>query len=84
MMKKMPEELKKKLRKLYKLNRESAKLDNEINEIFKDYGVDSDNLCAMGDGELQTEAFAFIVHAEGDVEENIDDIEKVFLYVNSK
>jgi len=83
-MKKMPENLKKKLIKLYKLNKEAQELDNQINEIFKDYGVDTDNLCAVGEGELQTEALAFITNAEGNVEENIEEIEKVFLYYVNK
>jgi len=84
-MKKMPEDLKKKLRKLHKLNCEARELDNQIKVIFETYGVNSDNLCAEGHGEVQTEALAFISYAEGDVEENIAEIEEVFLhYVNSK
>lgn len=37
----------------------------------------------MGDSwssDIQTEALAFITNAEGDVEENIQEIEEVFLY----
>jgi len=83
-MKDMPQLIKRKLRKLQKLNREAQQLDNEINELFKDYGVDTDNLCAVGEGELQTEAFAFISNSEGDVEDNISEIEKVFLYYVNK
>jgi hypothetical protein len=82
-MKKMPESLKKKLRRLQKLHEEAKQLDYEVNNIFKSYGVDVDVLCASNDAMVRTEALAFITNAEGYVEDNIDDIEKVFLhYVN--
>jgi hypothetical protein len=86
-MKKMPELIKKKLRRLQKLNKEAQDLDLEIEKLFDSYGIDTDTLCACYADEkiVQTEGLAFIVNAEGDVEENINEIEKVFLYyVNSK
>jgi len=80
----MPEYLRVKLRRLQKLHEDAKQLDFEIKGIIEGYGVDTDNLCAVGNGDKQTEALAFITNAEGDVEENIADIEAVFLhYVNT-
>lgn len=82
-MKRMPEKIKVKLRQLQKLHKRAAELDREITKLFEQYGVNTDNLCAMGDSwssDIQTEALAFITNAEGDVEENIQEIEEVFLY----
>lgn len=90
-MKKMPAKIKKKLRQLQKCYMDARVLDKEISEIMESYGINIDNLCAMGDltrfdiGHVQTEALTYITNGEGNVEDNIVEIEEVFLYyVNKK
>lgn len=83
-MKKMPESIKNKLRKLQKLNKQSKELEFILKDEFEKYGVDIENLTAIGDGDMQTEAYAFITYAEGDVEDSISMIEDVFLYYVNK
>jgi hypothetical protein len=80
----MPAELKRKLRRLQGLYMTARDLDFEISAIFEKYGVNPDNLCASGDGEMQTEALAFITNAEGHIEDNIKEIEMVFLHYANK
>lgn len=83
-MKKMPRKIKTKLRQLQNVNMKAKMLDAEIEEMMKEYGVDPDDLRAMGEGEKQTEGLTFITYAEGYVEENIEEIEEVFLYYVNK
>jgi hypothetical protein len=80
----MPNYIKVKLRRLAKLYKDVSLLDNELREIFEKYNVDVENLSAIGNGEFQTEALAFITNAEGDIEKNISEIEEVFLYYTNK
>lgn len=83
-MNKMPQKIKTKLRQLQNVNMKAKMLDAEIEEMMKEYGVDPDDLRAMGEGEKQTEGLTFITYAEGYVEENIEEIEEVFLYYVNK
>ncbi len=83
-MKSMPVKIKDKLRQLQKYNEKANILNKEIEEMFAEYEVDTDYLRALGGyGTIQTEGLTFIDTCEGDVEDNIKDIEEVFLhYVN--
>ena len=84
-MKQMPEGIKDKLRRLYRLKEQAQDLEFILKANFEKYGVDIDDLSAIGNGDVQTEAYAFITYAEGNVEENINMIEEVFLhYANNK
>jgi hypothetical protein len=84
-MKKMPEKLKNKIRKLQKACEDSARLTQEVYEMIEEYGINPDNFNACGNGDVQTEALAFVTNAEGIIEDNIEEIENVFLYyVNKK
>lgn len=86
-LKAMPYTLKQKLRQLDKYNSKVKELQGEISEIIDDYGVPYDNLVANSDiysNEPRTEALAYINNAEGDVEENIKEMEDVFLYFANK
>jgi hypothetical protein len=84
-MKKMPEGIKSKLRRLQKLIAQSSELQQILTEDFKRYGVDIDVLTAISGLEVETEAFTFITYNEGDIEDNINKIEEVFLhYANKK
>jgi hypothetical protein len=84
-MKKMPVELKKLLRKKHMLNTESKEIGYKISELLEKYGIPEDALRADSDYEVSTEALTYIDYAEGLPEDNIDAIEEVFLYyVNKK
>ncbi|MGE7689984.1 hypothetical protein ACQKMI_12350 [Lysinibacillus sp. NPDC097214] len=88
-MKKMPYEIKQKLRQYNKANLKAKTLHAELVEIFEEYSVPYENLTANQvfgkyEEELVTEALAFINNCEGDVEDNITDIEEVFLYFSNK
>lgn len=83
-MNQMPEGIKDKLRRLHRLKEKSKKLEMILNDNFEKYGVNIDDLSAMGNGEVQTEAYTFITYAEGNVEESINMIEEVFLYYVNK
>ncbi|MEC0069137.1 hypothetical protein P4L12_08080 [Bacillus cereus] len=84
-MKTIPYALKQKLRQYDKYNRKAEDLHDEIITIIDEYGVPYDNLVANGDGtEPQTEALAYINNAEGNIEENIKEMEEVFLYFANK
>lgn len=79
----MPYELKQKLRQLDKYNSKAKDLHHEIMTMLDKYEVPYDNLVANSDiysNEPRTEALAYINNAEGDVEENIKEMEEVFLY----
>lgn len=81
-MKKMPYEIKQKLRQYANTQMKAANLAREIDEMIESYGVPIDNLTACGDGsEPKTEALAFLHNCEcEDVEGTIKDIEEIFLY----
>lgn len=83
-MKKMPEYIKNKLRKLQKLNEQAKELEISLVEDFGKYKLDISNFCASGNGEKQTEAFTFVTYGEGTAEQNIEFIEEVFLYYVNK
>ncbi len=87
-MNKMPIEIKNKLRKLQMLFERASNLEREVCEIIEDYGVDLGVLNGNCDpylNRIYTEALAFITNAEGNIEDNIMEVEKVFLYyVNKK
>ena len=88
-MKKMPHELKKKLRRYNKLVLNSKLMYIELERMFEDYGVPYENLTATQESgnhkyEPSTEALAYISNCEGDLEDNIADIEQVFLHFVNK
>ena len=85
-MRKMPYEIKQKLRQYAKLQSKVADMAREIDDMFDSYNVPVDNLLACGDGiEPQTEALAFLHNSECDnIEETITEIEEVFLYFANK
>lgn len=79
----MPIKIKNKLRQLQNTAEKASKLTQEVEEMFEIYGLDTDCLKACGEFEVDTEALTFVTYAEGDVEDNIKEIEYVFLhYVN--
>lgn len=84
-MKTIPYALKQKLRQFDKHNSKAKELHREIAMMIDEYQVPYDNLVANGDGtEPQTEALAFINNAEGHIEENIKEMEEVFLHFANK
>lgn len=81
----MPYEIKQKLRQYNKANAKAKSLHSELLDIFEQYGVPYENLTACEEfGEFKdehsTESLAFINNCEGDIEDNINDIEEVFLH----
>lgn len=84
-MKTIPYALKQKLRQFDKYNSKAKDLHLEIIAMIDEYEVPYDNLVANGDGtEPQTEALAYINNAEGNIEDNIKEMEEVFLYFANK
>jgi hypothetical protein len=86
-MKSMPKEIKQKLRQLQKARQKVDNLSCEIEEMLEEYGINTDYLRVTGDEykvEMETEALAFIDYNEGNIEDNIKEIEKVFLYYVNK
>lgn len=86
-MKSMPYSLKQKLRRYDNAVKKANAVHEEIVEELEKYGVPYDNLCANVDPyskEPSTEALAFITNNEGDIEENIVNIEEVFLHFAKK
>ena len=83
-MKRMPYEIKQKLRQYAKVQSKAKYLSGEICKMIESYGVPIDNLTAQDDiysGRPQTEALAYLNNAEcEDLEDTIAEIEKVFLY----
>ena len=81
--KSLPAILKTKLRQLQSAYTKAGKLEREVGEIIESYGIDAGYFDATKDGsdmKESTEALAYIINAEGDVEDNIKLIEEVFLY----
>lgn len=77
----MPQDIKQKLRDLNILCLMANNLEKQLENDFMSYGVNPDVLRGIDDTEeVQTEAFSDIVNCSGDIEENIKEIEKVFLY----
>lgn len=83
-MKSMPAKIKSKIRQVQRAYEKAKTLEEELTEMFEEYGIDPEKLCGNGNIEdLQTEALSFVVYDEGDVEDNIKSIEEVFLhYIN--
>lgn len=82
-MKRMPYEIKQKLRQLEKACQRAKYLEIEVGNMIESYGVDCDYLNACCDPYEKlpsTEALAYITNSEGGVEDNINLIEKVFLW----
>lgn len=80
----MPNTLKEKLRQYDKATRKARKLHEEIEAEFEKYNVPYENLVANEYEGKCTEALAFISYCEGNIEENIADIEEVFLHFVNK
>ncbi|PDY14166.1 hypothetical protein COO16_04180 [Bacillus pseudomycoides] len=86
-MKTIPYELKQKLRQYDKFASKMKKIEGEIHGILDRYKVPYDNLTAQSNiysDEPRTESLTHISYGEGDVEENIKEIEEVFLYFANK
>jgi len=87
-MKNMPYSLKQKLRQYDRANSKAIQIHTELVAELEEYGVPYENLTALTDpygDEPTTEGLAYINNNEGDIEDNILEIEKVFLQiVNSK
>lgn len=83
-MKKMPVSIKHKLRRLQKVSRESKDIMQSLKKDFEKFNLDLDDFSSQGKGDYQTEALTFITYAEGDIEDNIEEIEDVFLYYINK
>lgn len=79
-MKEMPKSLKNEIRKLQKAYEKAKYLELKVNTDIESYGVDPEFLNAIKIDDRNTEALAFVTNAEGDIEDNISEIEEVFLY----
>lgn len=82
-MKSMPYQLKQKLRQYNKAVAKSKMLHDELVREISKYKVPYDYLVANREvfsEHPQTEALAYINNAEGCIEDNIEEIEKIFLY----
>ena len=81
-MDKMPEYLKDKLRRYDRYVEKANKLYLEILDDFEDKGVIVENLIALGEWNEhpQTEALAYISNCEGSIEDNIKQIEEIYVY----
>lgn len=76
----MPHGIKQKLRDLNTVCLMANNLEHQLENDFMGYGVNPDVLRGVGNAEVRTEAFSDIVNCSGDIEENIKEIERVFLY----
>jgi len=87
-MKQMPVKIKNKLRQIQATIEKAKMLERELTNMFEEYDIDISVLDATGDNkyssEPSTEALAFISNGEGYVEDNIKEIEEVFLYYVNK
>lgn len=79
-MKVMPAALKKKIRQLQRAYEKAGEIEREVADMIESYGVDPQYFDACKTDDKFTEALAFVTNSEGNVEENIKDIEEVFLY----
>jgi hypothetical protein len=79
----MPYTIKQKLRQYDKALKKARVLHDEIMDTLEQYGVPYDNLVAEAEDGESTEALTYISHCEGNIEDNIELIEEVFLsFVN--
>lgn len=88
-MKSMPYYLKQKLRQYDNASRKAKKLHDEIAEEFDKYKIPYENLTANADfgdyrDDPSTEGLAYINNCEGNIEDNIEHIEEIFLYFANK
>ncbi|MGG2933836.1 hypothetical protein ABEO66_06610 [Bacillus pacificus] len=86
-MKAMPYALKQKLRQYDKYTSKAKEVHDEISEMLEGYGVPYEHLTAQHEpfsDEPTTESLTFITHSEGYIEENIKEIERVFLHFANK
>lgn len=87
-MNRMPYNIKQKLRQYANAQIKISKMLGEIIDLFESYGVPEENLVACADPfgkDPQTEGLAFLNNGECDnLEETINDIERVFLYFVNK
>ncbi|MFI8671872.1 hypothetical protein ACIGIJ_18635 [Bacillus paranthracis] len=86
-MKAMPYAIKQKLRQIDKYNHKVMALHQEVADMIEEHEVPYDHLTAQADvfsNEPKTEALAFVHNCEGNIEENIKEIEEVFLYFANK
>ncbi|APM37324.1 hypothetical protein [Clostridium kluyveri] len=80
----MPQNIKQKLRNLNLVCLKVNNLEKQLEKDFMSFGVNPDVLRGVGNAKVRTEAFSGIVNCSGDIEENIKEIEKVFLYYVGK
>lgn len=81
----LPKYIKDALRKKDKLVREQNKIENIIEDFFNKEGISTSYFTATaGTFEESTEALTYIDYGEGDIEDNIDEIERVYLIYKNK
>lgn len=80
----MPQDIKQKLRDLSIICLRANNLERQLENDFVGYGVNPDVLRGIGSTGVRTEAFSDIVNGDGDIEENIKEIERVFLHYAGK
>lgn len=83
----MPYAIKQKLRQIDKYNHKVMALHQEVADMLEEHEVPYENLTATVDvysHEPRTEALAFVHNCEGNIEENIKEIEEVFLHFVNK
>ena len=86
-MKKLPAKIRNKLLRLQKYGEKVRNIDYEINDILQEYGLNTELFTATAGKSIeeQTEALTFIQYGEGNIEDNLKEFERVFLYhVNKK
>ena len=82
---KLPNTIISKLKKYNDLCLASKKLFFEIEKFFHDEDMDIEYFIATNnDDENNTEALTNISYGQGEIEENIKEIEKVYLYLKNK
>jgi len=85
-MNKLPKEIKDKIIQFNKSCLKTAKLQNELTYLFKGYNMDIEDFYGNKNygmpGNLITKGFAYILNCEGNINEIIKEIEKLFLYYN--
>jgi len=77
----MPKEIKQKLRRISKLNKEVSDLSSEVYDILEGYGINMDDF----DDYTENENFVAVINGgEDNIEDYIKEIEKAFLKVLNK
>ena len=80
-MKSMPEEIKQKLRRISKLNKEVSDLSSEVYDILEGYGMNMD----IFDEYTENDNFVAVINGgENNIEDDIKEIEKAFLKILNK